>query len=42
MIFLHLTNSSQHAETREHFNIAELAQEAEVHLSWHKERSHAT
>jgi len=37
-----LTNSSQHAETRESFDVAELAQGADVHLSWHKERSHAT
>ena len=36
-LFQHLSNSAQHVETREAFDVAELTGAAEVRVSWHKE-----
>ena len=41
-LFLHLKNSDQHNDTRVQFDIAQLASEAVIHKSWHKDRSHTT
>ena len=41
-MFVHLQNSNQHTDTRVSFDISELARNAIVHQTWHKDRSRTT